>query len=242
MENATIAALSKQIALARALDAAANNVANQTTAGYKAERVEFREYLANINTEGGADAVSLVHDVDSFTDFSAGGLETTRAPLDFAIDGEGFFAVETDAGVRYTRDGHFSLNAFGELVNRDGALVLGQNGAPILMDPEAGPLSLSPEGELQQDGTPIAELGVFSFAEPRVLRREGANLFRAVEEPEAARGARIRQGFIETSNVSPVAMMTRMIDILRAYENAAEVANTSTALERDAVATLLEEA
>lgn len=242
MENAVTAALSKQIALARALDVAANNVANQTTAGFKAERVEFREYVSVIEGGGGDPSVSLVYDADSYTDFSAGGVEATHAPFDFAIDGEGFFAVQTEAGVRYTRDGHFGLNTFGELANRDGALVLDQTGSPILIDPEEGPVLLSPDGELQQDGVPIAELGVYTVEDPRSLRRVGNNLFAADAEAAPNPRAQIRQGFVEISNVSPVTAMTHMIDILRAYENAAQVIETSTELARDAVRTLTQEA
>ena len=92
MENAITAGLSRQIVLARALDVAANNIANQTTAGFKAERVNFREYVSIIETPHGGDpTVSLVYDSDSYTDFSAGGLETHAFAPDFAIDGDGIF-------------------------------------------------------------------------------------------------------------------------------------------------------
>ena len=242
MENAITAALSKQIVLARALDVAANNIATQTTAGFKAEHASFREYVSVIESAGGDPTVSLVYDADSYTDFTPGGVQETHAPLDFSIDGEGFFAVLTEAGVRYTRDGHFGLNAYGELVNRDGAAVLDRSGAPILLDPEAGPVLLSPEGELQQNGTPVGELGVFNFDDPRELRRAGGNLFAAENEGYASPRAHLRQGFIEISNVSPIAAMTGMIDIMRAYENAAQVIETANDLAREAVRTLTQEA
>ena len=243
MENAITAALSKQIVLSHALDIAANNVANQTTAGFKAERVNFSEYLSVIeNPDGGDPTLSLVYDADSYTDFTPGGVEATYAPFDFAIDGDGFFAVDTDAGVRYTRDGHFGLSEFGEVVNRGGKRVLDQTGAPILIDPEAGPVLLSPEGELQQNGGAIAQLGVFSFEDARSLRRQGGNLFASAEAPSDAPAARIRQGFIEISNVQPIRAMTEMIDIHRAYENAAQLIKTSTDLAREAVKTLTEPA
>lgn len=239
MENAITAALSKQIVLERALDVAANNIANQTTTGYKAERVNFQEYLSTVATPDGGDGdVSLVYDADSYTDFTPGGVEATHAPLDFAIDGEGFFGVLTEDGVRYTRDGHFGLNVYGELVNRDGAAVLDRSGSPILIDPEAGPVLLSPEGELQQNGSPVAELGVYTFDDTRELRRAGANLFTTETDPVADPDAKIRQGFIEISNVSPIAAMTGMIQIMRAYEDAAKVIETSSQLARDAVRTL----
>lgn len=239
MEDAITAGLSKQIVLARALDTTANNVANQTTSGFKADHVTFREYLAAIDRETAGDSqISLVFDPDSYTDFSAGGLEQSFRDLDFAIDGDGFFAVETASGVRYTRDGRFSVNAFGELVTRDGAQVLDRGGSPILIDPEAGPLLATTDGELQQHATPIAALGVFRFDDLRQLRKTGDNLFAASDEPAAANRPRVRQGFVETSNVNPVAAMTDMIEIMRAYEQAARLAETANELERQAIETL----
>lgn len=239
MENAVTAGLAKQIVLARALETTANNVANQTTSGFKSDHVAFREYLARIDDETTGDpTVSLVVDPDTFTDFAAGGLEQSYRDLDFAIDGDGFFAVETAAGIRYTRDGRFSVNALGELVTRSGASVLDGGGSPILVDPEAGPLLATPDGELQQNATPVAQLGVFRFVDLRQLRKAGDNLFAASEEVSAAISPRVRQGFIETSNVNPVAAMTDMIEIMRAYEQAAQLTETANDLARRAVETL----
>ena len=239
MENAITAGLSKQIVLARALETSANNVANQTTAGFKADHLAFREYLAAIDDRTTGDPlVSLVVDPDTYTDFRAGGVEQSYRDLDFAIDGDGFFAIETPAGTRYTRDGRFSVNAYGELVTRSGASVLDSGGSPILIDPEAGPVLATPDGELQQNATPIAALGVFRFADLRAMRKAGDNLFAAQEEGAAAESPRVRQGFIETSNVNPVAAMTDMIEILRAYEQAAQLTETANELQRRAVETL----
>ena len=243
MENAITAALSKQIVLTRALDIAANNIANQTTIGFKAEQTQFSQFISQI--AGGPDedkSVSLVYDQDSYTDFSNGSLQSTGASLDFAIDGDGFFAVQTDSGVQYTRDGHFTLSAFGELIDRNGSLVLDDSNAPILIDPDLGPLVLSDNGELQQNGTPITRLGVFTFQEPGSLRRTGSNQFTSTLSPEATNDARLQQGFVETSNVAPIKSMTDMIDILRAYESAAQVIETSSELARNAVQTLTDPA
>ena len=241
MENAITVGLSRQIVLTRALDVTANNIANQTTSGFKAEQVSFREFLSPIeNASGGDNDVALVYDTDSYTDFSAGGLEQTGGALDFAIDGDGFFAIETAAGVRYTRDGHFGINEFGELITRDGALVLDDADGPILIDPEAGPILVTREGELQQNGAPIARLGVFAFDDLNSLRKSGGNLYAATGEPVLRENATIRQGFVETSNVNPIAAMTDMIQIMRAYENAARVIETSSELARNAVRTLTE--
>jgi len=241
MDTAITAGLAKQIVLAHALDTTANNVANQTTSGFKADHIAFREYIARVDAQASADpTVSLVIDPDTYTDFAAGGLEQSYRDLDFAIDGDGFFGVETAAGVRYTRDGRFSVNAFGELVTRDGAQVLDAGGAPILIDPEAGPVLATPDGELQQNATPIAQLGVFRFDDQRQLRKAGDNMFAAEDavEPAAVEIPRVRQGFIETSNVNPVAAMTDMIEIMRAYEQAARLTETASDLERQAIETL----
>ena len=243
MENAIAAGLSRQLVLTRALEATANNIANQTTAGFKADRLAFREYLATIS--GGAETslaqdpdVSLVIDPDSYTDFSAGGLDPTYGDLDFAIEGDGFFAVESDGGVRYTRDGRFSLNLFGELVTRDGGRVLDDGGAPILLDRDGDTPVLTPEGELQQFDAPVARLGVYAFEDQRQLRKAGDNLFETQSAPLAVDSARIRQGFIETSNVQSIAAVTDMIEIMRAYQQAAQVVETADETTRNAISTL----
>lgn len=247
MENAITAGLSKQIVLVRALEVTANNIANQTTAGYKAERLAFREFLAetpvnNSSTDINDPFVSLVYDPDSYTDFSAGGIEPTFNDLDFAIEGDGFFAIETPGGTRYTRDGHFSLNSFGELVTRDGAQVLDANRSPILLDPELGPPILTPDGQLQQADAPVSSLGVFVFEDDATLRKTGDNLFAASTEPDSVDVPRIKQGFVETSNVAAITAITDMIEIMRAYEQAARVVETSDELARNAISTLTDQA
>jgi len=240
MENAAIIGLSRQIVLGRALDVAANNIANQSTAGFKAESLRFETYLVDATTPGASRGphtrdFALVHDPNSRTDFSAGSLIQTGATLDFAITGDGFFAVETPAGQQYTRDGHFSLSAFGELTTRDGYPVLDDSGAPILIDPLRGPLTVSPEGELQQESQLIARLGVYQFADNQSLSRTGQNLFASTDEPVALVPARVEQGFIEGANVSPIEGLTQMIKISRAYAAAAQLIETSNELSREAI-------
>ena len=242
MENAIAAALSRQVTLARALDVTANNVANQSTPGFKAERAAFREFLAPTDPRATAPAsplqdpfVSLVIDPASYTDFAAGGLEATGGDLDFAINGDGFFAVETASGVRYTRDGRFTVNNFGELTTLGGAPVLGDNGAAILVDVNAGPIVASPEGDLQQNGVTLGRLGVFLFDDRQSLRKTGGNLFEAAETPKAADTPRLARGFIETSNVASIDAMTDMVEILRAYQQATEVISSANELSREAV-------
>ena len=253
MDNAITAGLSRQIVLQRALEVTANNVANQSTAGFKSERLAFREYIAELDigapTPGSAlgsapgsalggtpdPFVSLAFDPNSFTDFAPGTLNATYGDFDFAIDGPGFFAVETEAGVRYTRDGRFSVNAVGELVTQSGARVLDDQGSAILLDPTRGALSVTPEGGLQQGTTPVAAIGVFEFAAPQGLARTGDNLFEAIDAPQRADRPRIRQGFLEAANGEPIRAMTDMIEILRAYQQTTELIQTANELSREAI-------
>lgn len=243
MENAIAAGLSKQLVLGRAMEVTANNIANQTTAGFKADRILFREYLTTIDQNTSNDPeVSLVFDPDGYTDFSQGGLDATYGTLDFAIDGDGFFAIEEANGQAYTRDGRFSVNGFGELVNRDGNRVLDGSGGSIFIDPDGGPLLVTESGELQQAGATIGRIGVFQFEEPQALRKAGNGLFTTEATPEAVRNPRIRQGFVETSNIAPIVAVTDMIEIMRAYEQAARVVELSDELARSAISTLSETA
>lgn len=257
MDDASIIGLSRQIVLGRALDVAANNIANQTTTGYKAEQIRFEEYLTNglATNPAASDRLasnrltvsptnhqpfSLVVDPDSRTDFSQGSLTQTSAPLDFSITGDGFFGIDTPAGIQFTRDGHFSTNAFGELVTRDGYLVLDDTQTPILIDPDAGPLILTPQGALQQGNELIATLGIFQFTDNRSLTRSGQNLFSSTQEPTAVVNPAIQQGFVENANVSAIEGMTQMIKISRAYAQAAQLIETTDELSRDAIRTFTE--
>ncbi len=252
MENAIAAGLSKQIVLTRALAVSANNIANQTTPGFKAERLAFREYLAPIETgsssarqpfgarpSGGDKTVALAFDPRSYADLGGGPVDATGGDLDFAIDGAGYFAFETAFGVRYGRDGRFGVNDFGELVNRDGARVLSDARQPILIDRRGGPVLSTPNGELQQANAVVGRLGVFQFEAPEALRRDGQTLFSnedaAAGDPTLAASPRLRRGFVEGSNVVAVAEMTRLIEIARAYEQAAGVVATANDIARDAI-------
>lgn len=244
MEDTIPIGLSRQITLAHALEITANNIANQNTTGFRAERTLFQEFLVESNQvdTNNTQDTSLVIDPVSVTDFSQGSLTQTHAPLDFAIAGDGFFAVETQNGVRYTRDGHFGVSPFGELITRNGDTVLDDSGAPILFDPQGGAISLSPEGDLQQNGTLLGRLGVYTFANNQSLQREGNNLFSAAQEATALDIVSVEQGFIENANVQPIRGITNLISISRAYAQASELIETSNELSRDAIRTFTDTA
>ena len=138
MQNALLVGLSRQVALGRELDVIANNIANINTAGFKADGSVFEEYVSPTaradNFLAPDRRVSFVNDRATWIDLSQGPLEKTNNPLDVAINGGGFFAVQTPQGERYTRNGAFQINNVGELVTAEGYQVLGESG-PISVPP-----------------------------------------------------------------------------------------------------------
>jgi flagellar basal-body rod protein FlgF len=216
MTNPISALLSKQVGLRQQVDVIANNVANLSTAGFRREELAFATHVERLDLPG--DSLALAKVAATHTDLSPGALERTGNPFDFAIDGAGFFAVETAAGTRYTRDGRFSTNQLGELVTTTGHRVLDDGGAPILIPAQVSDLTLSSDGTLSApDGTPLGVLGVRDLPEG-FLRREADGLFATAVEPEPALAARVVQGFVEGSNVNPVRELTDLIEAQRAYE------------------------
>jgi flagellar basal-body rod protein FlgF len=224
MDNSFMVGLSAQQVLQKRMDTTANNLANMTTAGFKVEHVVSREL-----SEKPATASDNPQDI-AFTDawmlqrdFSTGPLERTGNALDFAVEGDGFFAVQTAAGEAYTRDGRFNLNERGEIVTRNGDVVLGEGG-PITVDPEGGPLSVSRDGSVSQDEVVLGKVRVAMFETPGALERVGNNLWRATDQqPTAATEARVVSGFVEGSNVNAVLELTEMIEVSRAYTSIAKM-------------------
>jgi flagellar basal-body rod protein FlgF len=230
MDNSFMVGLSAQQVLRQRMDATANNLANMTTAGFKVEHVVSREL-----SEKPATASDLPKDIaftDAWTlqrDFSSGPLERTGNPLDFALEGEGFFVVQTAGGEAYTRDGRFGLDDQGQLVTRNGDPVMG-DGGPITLDPAGGPISVSREGAISQDGAVVGTLQVSAFDTPGALEKIGSNMWRATDEAPRPAEARLAAGFVEGSNVNAVLELTEMIEISRAYTSVAKMISQSDEL------------
>ncbi len=230
MENIHLIGLSRQMTLERQLDVVANNVANINTNGFKADRSVFSEYLAPLaredNFTGNDRRVSFVHDRASYHDFAAGPVEETKNPLDVAVDGNAFLVVQTPAGERYTRDGGLQINPQGQLVTSAGYPVLGNSG-PITFQPTDRDITIAQDGNVTvREGISVLDsirgkLRLVNFTQPQSLVKEGANLFSAAAGAGAApaTNAKVRQGFIEKSNVNSVAEMSRMIEVTRAYSS-----------------------
>ncbi len=211
MSNAIYSALSRQTALSQELASLANNIANASTAGFRGDGQIFSEY---VNAVPGGPSISQTRIGGRLINRAQGDLVQTGGALDLAIEGEGFFVVETPQGDRLTRAGAFQRNERGLLASSDGHLVQGAGGGPIAVTD--GDLVISADGVISAGGAVIGQLRV-ATAEPTLLVREGTTLFRA-EGPLADIAPVVRQGFIEASNVKPVLELSRLIEVQRAFE------------------------
>lgn len=235
MDNALLIALTRQTALRRSLAISANNLANMNTVGFKAE-TSLLEQISKAPAEmrAGPRPIQFVQDWAELRDMRTGSLSQTGNPLDFAIEGDGFFQVSTAEGMRFTRDGRFTLNDQGQLITASGDAVVGDGGA-ISLNTALGPVSVAADGSISQNGAIVGRLGVVRFTANQALEKVGDNLFASVEVPQAAPDARVRQGMVEGSNVNPILEMTKLIEIQRAYESASSLADTAQDLTRRAI-------
>ncbi|SEA56093.1 flagellar hook-basal body complex protein [Rubrimonas cliftonensis] len=235
MDNPGYIGVTRMNGLADELRAIANNIANSSTAGYRAEALVFAEVLAEADVEGGAIAMSAPR--AHYTLETGGAMKATGGDLDLAIDGEGYFQVTTPDGPRLTRAGAFTLSPEGEVLTPDGHLLLDQGGAPVNIPPGSGKIAIGPDGAVSADGAPVAQIGLFAADAGKMLRQDGV-LFRIDGDPEPAQGAKVVQGFIEGSNVRPMVEMSRLIEVQRAYEAGQSILDMEDNRLRKAVETL----
>ncbi len=219
MENLTYIGLSQEIALSRRMNMVANNIANMSTPGYKTEGAVFREYMTK--AQRGSHSMAEVMEAGTYRDLKEGPLTKTSNKLDAAITGDGYFAVQTPAGIRYTRDGSFSLNGKSQLVTKQGYQVMDPNDNPITFQQGATGVSIAHDGSINASTGPVGKLKVVTFDDRQALQAEGGDLYNAGTMPEQpSPKAQVLQGMLEGSNVSPITEMNNMIQISRMYEAA----------------------
>jgi flagellar basal-body rod protein FlgF len=252
MENALLIGLSRQIALHRELEVVANNIANVSTTGYKADGSVFEEFLMPVASHGqfqGTDRrLSYVHDRATWHDFRQGPFQQTGNPLDVAIDGGAFLVVQTPRGERYTRNGALQINATGQLVTNEGYVVQG-DGGPIQFQTTDNTISISEDGSIRvregansKSDSDRGKLRLVRFEQPGQLQKDGTNLFAAPNgmAPLPPEKVRIVQGSIEQSNVRAVVEMSRMIAITRMYSQVASLLDRHGDMRRGAIDKLAE--
>jgi flagellar basal-body rod protein FlgF len=220
MNSGLYAACAGLLARTQALELAANNLANINTTGYKAQVPRFRSLLATaygeVTAESSDGIAQAVNDFgvlgDSRTDPMQGSLEHTGSDLDFAIEGEGWFAVQSGKGKLYTRNGNFHLDSSGRLVTVEGNVVAGARGA-ITIPP--GKLSVSNDGTISVDGALAGQLQIVSFAPGSALTPAGNTYFEAPAGGERPASGRLVQGSLEGSNVNGVIAAVGLVALQR---------------------------
>jgi flagellar basal-body rod protein FlgF len=214
MDAAGYTTLNRQSGLMREMAVVANNLANASTTGFRREGVVFSEFVAALDTDP---SLSMAHASGRHVDLGQATLSQTGGSFDFAIQGEGFFLIETPEGERLTRAGSFTPSAEGELVTPDGYRLLDAGGAPVFVPPDARAVALAQDGTLSANGAPIAQIGLWRPVDPLSLAHQTGTLFAAADLEPVEDGVML-QGMLEDSNVEPVSEIARMIEVQRAYE------------------------
>lgn len=236
MDNATYATLTRQTGLRDELQALAHNIANVSTSGYRREGLIFSEFVEKLDQSG--EGLSMATARARMTDQSQGQLVQTGGQFDFAIEGDGFFMVETADGQRLTRSGNFSPNAAGNLTTPDGARLLDAGQTPVFVPAGVQSIHLAPDGSLSADGQPLTQIGLFRAVDPVQMQREQGTRFEVTGEIEPVADGQVIQGFLEQSNVDPIIEIARLIEVQRAYEAGRNFLNAEDDRIRNVVRTL----
>lgn len=236
MDNGIYITLSRQLALFRDMEATANNIANTNTTGYSSERINFNSYLVRDVNRGQPNKMAFAYDVSSSRNLTGGAMKTTDSPLDVAINGRGYFTVQTPLGIRYTRAGNFQLSADGTLLNGQGYPVMDTNNQPITFPEDAETVEIGTIGNIKINDEEFGQLNVVQFDNEQLLEPAGDNLFitDATAKPIDETQVKILHGVLEGSNVNPITEMTHMLDVSRAVANTAKFVEVMYDLERKA--------
>lgn len=207
------------------LDVIANNVANADTVGYKKDDI-FVQILKDAGVArsiGKGELAGL--DVKEFTDFSEGSFRPTGNSLDLAIQGEGFFVLDTPQGPRYTRNGNFSIAENGELVNSNGYPVLGNAGRVVISNAQKiqqNDITITKGGEVYVGKDLLAKIRLVTFADRQKLQKAAGTTFMTDQTPKEIQASdentTVRQGYLEESNVEALSEMVQMVELTRSFE------------------------
>ncbi|MEB2848247.1 flagellar basal-body rod protein FlgF [Rhizobiales bacterium RZME27] len=240
MQSGLYVGISSQIALERRLNTIADNMANMNTVGFRATEVKFDEVMSKTRNDINA-KVAFVTQGNDYLSTRSGALESSGNPLDFAIKGDGWFALDTPAGQVLTRDGRFTMKETGELVSVRGFPVLDAGGAAIQLNRAGGPPEVGADGGILQDGVRVGQLGVFTADISKgYLRYENSGVIPA-ENPQPVVdtiSTSVVQGYVEESNVNGIGQMTELIQVNRAFEGIASLMNDSETSLKEAIKTL----
>jgi len=233
---------SKMNGLEESLQLIANNLANTDTPGFKRTLSGFSSVLEGMTQQAIANPAAPSPEwpvlSERTLDLTQGSIRTTGRTLDLAIQGKGFFAVDTPNGPRYTRKGRLYQNSDGDLTDSAGHRIVSQSGA-LRLPPEAGQITIARDGQVLADGKPIGQISLVDVPEPALLVPEGSGLLRNDGKPtKSAVGSQITQGAIEESNVKPMQEMVALIEVSRAYEAATRIMKREEALNKQLISNM----
>lgn len=242
MENSTYIALSRLDTQQRAMDVIANNIANANTDGFKAQRSLFSDYLSQqhgVAAPHGGASLAYTQDRATYLDRTEGSLSQTGNPLDLALTGSGFFTVSTPAGPRLTRSGRFGLMPDGRIADASGNLLLDTSGNPLQLSPSDTDIRVSGTGTISTRNGPAGQIGVVTVDDANQLVPEGGKLYRATTTT-AAPQPKVSQGVIESSNVQPIAELTRMMQTQRDFQFVSQFVESESQRQQAAIDKLVQ--
>jgi flagellar basal-body rod protein FlgF len=186
-----------------------------STPGYRGQNMVFTQYLAEPQAKD--DQIRMVMDYGQFENTESGPITQTGATFDVALQGPGYFSVQTKSGIMYTRDGSFQINADGILVTGSGDPVSG-GGGNISIPKDAREVKIDRNGKVSTEQGQVGQIDVTEFTDPQILKQAGNGMYSASAPGQPAQNTVVMQGMLEGSNVKPIVEMTRMVEILRNYQ------------------------
>lgn len=235
MDSTGYTTLSRQSGLMREMEIVAQNIANISTTGFRREGVIFSEYISRLD---GEPSLSMATGNTRLVDLTQAGLSMSGGTYDVAIQGDGFFLIQTPEGERLTRAGAFTPAADGSLVTADGHAVLDSGGTAVVVPANANAVSIAQDGTVSADGIAVARIGLWQPTDPLTLLHTSGTMFSASSGVEPAEGGIMLQGMLEESNVEPVSEIARMIAVQRAYEMGQSLLDREDARVRAVIQTL----
>jgi flagellar basal-body rod protein FlgF len=237
MQSPLYVSLSAQLSLQRRLDSIANNIANMSTTGFRADELAFEQLISKDGTQ----STSFVSRGDEHISRRPGELVKTGGPFDVAVRGPGWLSIQHGEKIVFTRDGRLKTSETGILTNTSGDPVLDVSGSPLQLDPNGAPPQISADGTLTQGHRRIGAIGLFSLPPDAVLTRlEGAAVASDLDAtPELDFNTNgVVQGYLEKSNVDSVKELTRLISLQRTFEAVSTSIQETESAVQDAIRAL----
>lgn len=237
MQSNYYVTLSAQVALEQRLTTVANNLANMNTVGYRAGAISFETYIS----KKGDTPVAYASTGTPHIMRNSGSMVHTGNPLDIAVQGDAWLAVQTPGGTVYTRDGRMRMQSDGSLQTLDGYPVLDAGNSAMLLDANGGTPTISQDGMITQSGRQVGAVGLFALdPKAKLTRHDNSGVMSDMAGIPVLdfNSSGVAQGFVENSNINPVLEMAKMMMISRDFENVSSAMASTEASHKDAIKTL----